>query len=81
MVGVGAGGVRLAFIVAMVCIRLSAQGALSLEQAGARNPSAEFRPAHLNQRIQVRGVVNARVFHFPDYKLLSLDDGTHGAIL
>src|SRR4051812_42885914 len=80
MVGIRTSRVGLALVVALAGA-LSAQTTLSLEQAGARNPSADFRPALLDQRIVVRGVVNAPPFHFPDHTLLTVEDGRYGAVL
>jgi signal transduction histidine kinase len=65
----------------MCCASLAAQTTLSLEQAGARNPSAGFLPIHLNERVTVQGTVNSPVFDFSDHKLLSIEDGSYGAIL
>src|SRR5438128_9302054 len=81
MVGVRTGCARLTAAVAIVCASLEAQSTLSLEQVGARNPSAEYQPAHLNERVLVRGVVNSRPIHFPDHTLLGIEDGSYGALL
>src|SRR4051794_7202809 len=81
MAGVRTGSVRLTLVVAIAWAPLAAQSALTLEEAGARHASAEFRPAHLNESVRVRGVVNAPAFHFPDYALLAIEDGSYGAVL
>src|ERR1051325_1477797 len=81
MVGIGRRGSNLAWLAALGCMSLGAQTTLSLEQAGARNPSANFSPTHLNERVIVQGVVNSRAYHFPNYTLLAIDDGSFGAVL
>ena len=68
-------------LVALACAPLGAQPLLSLLDVSARNPSAEFRPQRLGERVRVRGVVNSRAFHFPDHTLLSLEDGNYGAVV
>jgi CheY-like chemotaxis protein len=81
MVGIRTGRDKLALILALACAQLFGQTRVSLEQAGARDPNAEFRPRRLNEHVLVRGVVNSPAFHFPDHRLLAIEDGTHGAIL
>src|SRR3954470_19790750 len=81
MVGIGTAGSKLTLIVALICAPIGAQTSLTLQEAVARNPAAEFRPQHLDQRVIVRGVVNAVAFHFPDHSLLAIEDGGYGAML
>ncbi len=81
MVGIGTGGVRLALVLALAWSPLASQTTLSLEQAGTRDPSADFAPAHLNERVLLRGVVNSPPYHFPDHTLLAIEDGSFGAVL
>jgi CheY-like chemotaxis protein len=81
MAGVPTSGVRLALVVAMAWTPVAAQKTLTLQEAGARNASAEFRPAHLDEKVRVRGVVNSLAFQFPAYTLLAIEDGSYGAVL
>jgi GAF domain-containing protein len=81
MVGIRTGGNRLALVLALACASGAAQTTLSLEQAGARNPSADFAPTHVKRKVLVRGVVNAPAFHFPNHTLLTIEDGDYGGVL
>ena len=81
MVGIPNRGWRLTLLVAWSIIPLTAQTHLSLQEAGARDSGQEYRPAHLDQTVTLRGVVNAPSFHFPDYSLLAIEDGRYGAVL
>jgi CheY-like chemotaxis protein len=81
MVGIRTGGVKLALVVALTCAWSPAQTNLSLQEAGARNPSANFAPTRLGERVKVRGVVNSPAYHFPNHTLLAIEDGRYGAIL
>jgi len=66
---------------ALGCLPVSAQTRLTLQEAGLRNASADFAPAHLGEKTIVRGTVNSVAFHFPGYSLLAIEDGEFGAIL
>lgn len=81
MVGFANRGRRLILLFAWSALALPAQTALTLEQAAARNPSSNYLPAHLDQKVVLRGVVNAPSYHFPDYTLLAIEDGKYGAVL
>src|SRR3954452_16794809 len=81
MDGIRTGRDKLALILALVCAPLAAQTRLSLQEAGARDAATEYRPRHGGERVLIRGVVNSVAFDFPDYTLLSLDDGDYGAVL
>jgi signal transduction histidine kinase/CheY-like chemotaxis protein len=81
MVGIRTGCNRLALLIAFAGAPLAGQTPLRLQEVGARDPSAEYRPVHLNQRVTVRGVVNSPAFHFPDHTLLAIDDGNFGAVI
>src|SRR3954471_24403043 len=81
MVGIPKGGVRLALAAALAMTTMTAQTTLSLQQAGERDPSANFAPKLLNQTVIVRGTVNASAYHFPDHSLLAMEDGSYGTVL
>src|ERR1051325_1842166 len=81
MVGIRTGRGKLALVAALVCSPLAAQKPLSLEEAGARDPSANFLPLHRGEAVIIRGVVNSFAYRFPDYTLLAVDDGSYGAVL
>jgi len=66
---------------ALVCLPVSAQTRLTLQEAGLRRASADFVPAHLGQEVSVSGTVNSVAFHFPGYSLLAIEDGQFGAVL
>jgi GAF domain-containing protein/CheY-like chemotaxis protein len=81
MVGIAIRGWRLKLLAGLSCLPLMAQTTLSLREAGARNPSANYTPAHLNEKVILQGVVNASSYHFPDYKLLAIQDDQYGAVI
>lgn len=74
-------GLAPALLIVLACLPVSAQTRLSLQETGLRNEAAEFVPAHLGQRVAVRGVVNSTAFHFPGYRLLAIEEGGSGAVL
>jgi len=80
MVGFSNRGWRLILLVGWM-LPLAGQTRLSLEEAGARNPGSDYLPKYLNQKVLLRGVVNAPSFHLPDYSLLAIEDGQYGAIV
>src|ERR1700676_5320947 len=63
------------------CMPAAAQSQFTLSEVGARDAAAGFAPFHVGRSVVVRGVVNAPAFHFPDYSLLSIEDGQHAAVL
>jgi CheY-like chemotaxis protein len=70
---------RLLAGIAMLCFasRGPAQQALTLAQAGARQPP-EYGPLHAGKPVVVRGVVAAPAFHFIAYTLLGIEDESGG---
>ena len=81
-----AGNVRqprtwLPALVALVCVPVSAQTRLTLQQVGVRNSSDNFAPAHLGERVIISGTVNSPAFHFQGYSLLAIEDRDAGAVL
>src|SRR5689334_1738208 len=81
MAGIGTAYQKLTLAAALACAPLAAQTSLTLQEAGSRNASAEFRPQHLGERVMVRGTVNAVALHFPDHSLLPIEDGNYGALI
>jgi CheY-like chemotaxis protein len=81
MVGIRNRRWGLTLFLAWSIVPLAAQPRLSLQEVGARDPRSEYRPVHLDQKVVLRGVVNAPSFHFPDYSLLAIEDGQDGAVL
>ncbi len=61
----------------LACLRGAAPTPLSLTEVGRRVP-ADLTAAHLDEKVVVRGVVNAPAYHFPLYTILALQD-EHGA--
>ena len=57
-----------------------AQTALTLAEFNARTPG-DYGAVHARQEVSIRGTVNAPPFHFPEYTLLTIQDGTAGAAL
>lgn len=86
MVG-GPGSIRLivrlawAAFVALACQPVCAQTTLSLGSLGERGGPPDYVPAHLGERVVVRGVVSAPPFHFPNYTLLAIQTGQRGGVL
>src|SRR5215831_4478362 len=81
MVGIPDRSRRLTLALACAALSLAAQTRLSLKEAGARNPSAGYLPTHVDSKVILRGVVNALPWHFPDYSLLTFEDGQYGAVI
>jgi GAF domain-containing protein len=57
------------------------QQVFSLQQANERNPAAGFAPLHAGKTLTVQGVVNSRASQFAAFKILAIEDASHGAIL
>ncbi len=57
-----------------------AQTALTLGELNARTPR-DYGAVHARQEVSIRGTVNALPFHFPEYTILTIQDGTSGAAL
>ncbi|MGA2039592.1 MAG: GAF domain-containing protein [Bryobacteraceae bacterium] len=57
-----------------------AQTALTLGELNARTPR-DYGAAHLREDVSIRGTVNALPFHFPEYTILTIQDGAAGAAL
>jgi signal transduction histidine kinase len=57
-----------------------AQARLTLEEVAERRPP-DFTPVHAGENVIVRGVVSARVFHFPDHSLLAFEESGHGGVV
>jgi GAF domain-containing protein/CheY-like chemotaxis protein len=69
-----------ALLLALACLPAGAQNRISLQQLGARIPPA-YTPAHQGEKVIIAGVVSAAAFHFPNYRMLALEDGAYGAAL
>jgi GAF domain-containing protein len=54
---------------------------MSLQDTGVRDATKGYAPVNDGKRIVIRGVVNAPSFHFPEYSLLSIEDGQYGAVI
>ncbi|MBZ5724773.1 MAG: GAF domain-containing protein [Acidobacteriia bacterium] len=65
---------------ALACLPAGAQTRLTLAEVNARR-APDFTPAHAGAKVAVRGIVNARAFHFPNYTMLAIEDGHSGAVL
>lgn len=74
-------GLSLALVTALVGLPVAAQTTLKLQDVNARNPAADFAPAHLHRKVTVGGIVNAPPFHFPAYSLLAMEAEGYGAVL
>jgi CheY-like chemotaxis protein len=53
----------------------------SLQQVNERDPSKDFAPVHLGERVIIEGVVNSPPYHFNTYKLMALQDASYGVLL
>ncbi len=83
--GPGKGKMRSARLWALVgaaflCLPLSAQTHISLAEVSARRPP-DYTAVHLDESVTVRGVVDAPPFRFPEYTILTLQDGLAGGAL
>lgn len=67
-------------LAAGLCLPAWAQTRLSLAEVGARQPP-DYLAVHLGQTATVRGVVNAPAFRFPEYIVVTLEDGRNGGVL
>ncbi|MGB9457137.1 MAG: GAF domain-containing protein [Bryobacteraceae bacterium] len=56
------------------------QTVLTLGELNARSPQ-DYRAVHARQEVSVRGTVNAPPFHFPEYTVLTIQEGASGAAL
>jgi GAF domain-containing protein/CheY-like chemotaxis protein len=81
MVGFPHRGWRLTLLLVCSVAGLPAQIPLTLQQAGERNPAADYKPVHADRKVVLRGVVNAHSYHFPEYSMLAIEDGQYGAVL
>jgi len=70
----------LALAVVPACATAWAQTAVTLADLGQRNPS-DYSSARIGQKLLIRGTVNARPYHFPNYTVLTIEDGAYGAAL
>src|SRR5689334_21662758 len=68
-------------LAALVCVPSAAQTRLSLEELESRNPARDFAPAHLDQLVTIRGIVNSTAFRFPGYTLLTIQDDRSGGVI
>jgi GAF domain-containing protein len=57
-----------------------AQSGLTLRELNARS-SQDYDAVHARQEVSIRGTVNALPFHFPEYTVLTIQDGGSGAAL
>ncbi|MGB7761269.1 MAG: GAF domain-containing protein [Bryobacteraceae bacterium] len=57
-----------------------AQAALSLRELNSRS-LGDYGAVHARQDVSIRGTVNAPPFHFPEYTVLTIQDGAAGAAL
>src|ERR1035438_504540 len=57
-----------------------AQTALTLEELNARTPR-DYGSVQAGQEVSIRGTVNALPFYFPEYTILTIQDGAAGAAL
>jgi GAF domain-containing protein len=57
-----------------------AQTALSLGELNERS-APDYTAVHAGQQVAIRGTVNALPFHFPEYTIVTIQDGTRGAAL
>jgi len=57
-----------------------AQATLTLEELNARTPR-DYGSVHARQEVSIRGTVNSPPFHFPEYTVLTIQDGASGATL
>lgn len=72
--------IRLLALAVLACGTASAQNAVSLGDLSQRNPS-DYSSAKVGQKLVVRGTVNARPYHFPQYTVVTIEDGQYGAAL
>ena len=73
-------GLALLVLVAAGSRGGTAPVALTLDQFNART-SPDYGAVHAGQTVSIRGTVNALPFQFPDYTILTIQDGSAGAAL
>ena len=71
--------VMLGLATVIACLHAAPPVSLSLEEVGRRTPP-DLAPTHLNEKVNVRGVVNAPVYRFPQYSLLAIQDAKGAAV-
>ncbi len=69
-----------AWALALAWLPAGAQTRLTLAEVNTRQ-APDFTPAHAGAKVAVRGIVNAPAFHFPNYIMLAIEDGSSGAVL
>jgi GAF domain-containing protein len=73
-------GVALGFCLALACGPLGAQTRISLAQLGFRK-APDYSGTYAGQKVIVRGVVSAPVYHFAEYSTLAIQDARAGGVL
>ncbi|MGD0774667.1 MAG: GAF domain-containing protein [Candidatus Solibacter sp.] len=73
-------GVALGFCLALACGPLGAQTRISLSQLGFRK-APDYSGTYAGQKVIVRGVVSAPVYHFAEYSTLAIQDARAGGVL
>jgi GAF domain-containing protein/CheY-like chemotaxis protein len=71
---------RIAAAAAVAFSSCSLEALDSIKDVMARKPPY-FTPARKGEMVTIRGTVSAPIFHFPDYKLLALQDGSYGTVI
>jgi GAF domain-containing protein/CheY-like chemotaxis protein len=72
--------VALGFCLALACGPLGAQTRISLSQLGFRK-APDYSGTYAGQKVIVRGVVSAPVYHFAEYSTLAIQDARAGGVL
>jgi len=73
-------GLALTFVALVVCPIAFAQAILTLDDLNTRNPK-DYSAAHAGEEVTVRGTLNAPPFHFPEYTVVTIQEGHAGAAL
>jgi GAF domain-containing protein/CheY-like chemotaxis protein len=64
----------------LVCVSAAAQTAVTLSDLSQRDPP-DYVARLRGQKVIVRGTVNARAYHFPDYDILTVQNGAGAGAL
>jgi GAF domain-containing protein/CheY-like chemotaxis protein len=73
-------GLVVSLVALAVCRNGLAQTPLTLREVNARSPK-DYGAVHAGQAVTIRGTVNAPPFHFPEYTVLTIQQGASGAAL
>src|SRR5690349_22404211 len=78
--GLGKTGIRWGLLCVLAFLPAFSQNVLTLQQFEERD-APDYLPAHLQEKVVIRGVTSGPAFHFPGYTILGIQDEHGGAVL